>query len=188
MRQILCVLGILQIINDFCPHFTGMTQTLRWGKSHKHINSSLGSLEEEQSVIFTSSLLDCEIKTVKHVDQTAKLKHKGRKGEKKTINIPTKDRERVRRKTKKKLRIGVIRPKDAPLVIWKIVWGGGVSCIPIRPSMFKVMFHTHFQSQPHPHPHTGTASPPSISLLPTPPWTASASQPGPKTPHTIAAH
>lgn len=82
VRQILCVLGILQIINDFCPHFTGMTQTLRWGKSHKHINSSLGSLEEEQSVIFTSSLLDCEIKTVKHVDQTAKLKHKGQKGEK----------------------------------------------------------------------------------------------------------
>lgn len=133
VRQILCVLGILQIINDFCPHFTGMTQTLRWGKSHKHINSSLGSLEEEQSVIFTSSLLDFEIKTVKHVDQTAKLKHKGQKGEKNPINIPTKDRERVRRKTKKKLRIGVIRPKDAPLVIWKIVWGGGCLAFPLDP-------------------------------------------------------
>lgn len=71
-------------------------------------------------MIFRSSQLDCEIKMVRNVDQTSKLEHQGQKGGKKDGDIPHKT-EREREVRRKKRGIGVTRPKDAPLVIWKVV-------------------------------------------------------------------
>lgn len=88
-------------------------------------------------MIFRSSQLDCEIKMVRNVDQTSKLEHQGQKGGKKDGDIPHKT-EREREVRRKKRGIGVTQPKDAPLVIWKVVCvcvceKGGFLAFPLDP-------------------------------------------------------